>query len=235
MSASGSGVAAIYGRAEEAQNAPVKLQPVPAFELYKAAREEELCSYRSLCRVLCMHSGGKLTKQQRRILEDMREELCLPTERAEAELAAAREDVLVTSVAASGVLKRRQDFFDGVTDVPLDTLSYAESAKDDNNSLYVAQTKVARTEQIVGGVHGRHAAPSKMSIREIHKNLERIGREVAATSSKLLYCTSVVDQQAYRNVLQQKREQLQAMLREVEDAPPDMSGIASVMPSEHVY
>lgn len=34
------------------------LTPIPAYHLYKVAREEELLSYRSVCRVLAMHYGS---------------------------------------------------------------------------------------------------------------------------------------------------------------------------------
>nr|CCC95131.1 conserved hypothetical protein [Trypanosoma congolense IL3000] len=235
MNPAGSGVSAVYALAEEAQNAGAKAKPVPAFELYKGAREEELCCYRSMCRVLSMHSGGKLTKQQKRILEDMREELCVTEERAEAELAAAQEDILVKSVAASGVLKRRESFFDGVADVSLEAINTVEAAADDQGSLYIPQVKAARTEQMVGGVHARRVAQQKVSNQILLKNVERIGYDIKIASNKLLSSVSTVDQQACRQVLQQKRQQLLTMLKEFESSNIDISNGGSALPSEQVY
>ncbi|KAG8344200.1 ENT domain [Trypanosoma vivax] len=237
MSTTGSGRAAIYARAEEALNAPVTLRPVPSFELYKGAREEELCCYRSLCRVFSMHSGVQLTKQQKRILEDLQEELCVPPERAKMEMIAAQEDVLVTSVLASGVLKRREDFFDGVSDVPLASLSDGVVARDDKGSMFMPYAKTIRTEHGMAapfaGVSGRRGQPGKTPNNVLLKSVEKIGHEIKIAGGKLLYAASPAERQASQQLLMQKREQLQQLLRDVE-CQVDVSGNHSALSSERL-
>lgn len=44
-------------RLQESNAGITALTPIPAYHLYKVAREEELLSYRSVCRVLAMHYG----------------------------------------------------------------------------------------------------------------------------------------------------------------------------------
>lgn len=44
-------------RAQQGIDGASTLTPIPAYHLYKMAREEELLSYRSVCRVLAMHYG----------------------------------------------------------------------------------------------------------------------------------------------------------------------------------
>lgn len=239
MRAEGNSTAIVYARAEEAKNARSNLQPIPSFELYKGARQEELLCYRSLCRAFCMHNGNRLTKQQTRVLEDVREVLCIPSQRADAEMFGALEDVFVSSVAASGVLKRRGDFFDGVADVPLDALRDGEMARDDKGSLYGPPTKVSRVEQTsdntaaATSAQQRRGSSTKSSQAALLKTIEKIGQEVSTMGRKLLYAVSATEQQTYRRALQAKREQLKLLLKEVEGNHVDVSGNSSVMPSEH--
>ncbi|RNF26497.1 uncharacterized protein Tco025E_01202 [Trypanosoma conorhini] len=242
MRARGSGAGAVYTSAEAAKRSQGTLQPIPAFELYKSAREEELLCYRGVCRVLCMRSGGSLTKQQTRVLEDLREELCIPSQRAEAEMLAALEDVLVSSVAASGVLKRREDFFDGVSDVPLEALQDGERAQDDHASLYAPPAKVPRTENAIAGTAATTATSSwrrgpatKNSHTSLLKTIDKIGHEVTTLSAKFLSAVSVADQEALRRELHARRERLVLLLREAEGNAVDASGSSSALPSEHGF
>ncbi|EKG07339.1 hypothetical protein TCSYLVIO_001523 [Trypanosoma cruzi] len=245
MRGPGTGAEAIYTSAEAAKRSLLKLQPIPSFELYKGAREEELLCYRSVCRVICMRSGGRLTKQQTRILEDLREELCIPTQRADAEMLEALEDVLVSSVAASGVLKRREDFFDGVADVPLEAIHDGERAHDDHSSLYAPPAKVPRKENATAGAAAtaattastswRRGVTSKNSQSLLLKTIDKIGHEVNTISGKFLSAVSVADQEAFRRELLMRRERLLLLLKEAEGNAIDVSGSSSAIPSEHGF
>ncbi|KEG12480.1 hypothetical protein DQ04_01681100 [Trypanosoma grayi] len=238
MSAPADNTAAIYARAEEAQRSGVKLEPVPAFKLYKTAREEELNSYRSLSRAFFMKTGGKLSKQQSRLLEDVRDELCISAERANAEMLAALDDTLVTSVAASGVLNRREDFFDGVADVALEALRDGEMAQDDNRSMFVPPAKRPRTEHMTAAVTSgswRRGTPHKTPQAALLKTIDKIHHEIVLTGKKLLYSASPVEQQTYQQTLLEKKKQLQELLKEVEGSGVDVSGSSSVNPSELGY
>ncbi|RNF12436.1 hypothetical protein TraAM80_00288 [Trypanosoma rangeli] len=242
MRAGGSSAGIFYTSTEAAKASQGKLQPIPAFELYKSAREEELLCYRSVCRVLCMRSAGSLTKQQTRVLEDLREELCIPSQRAEAEVLAALEDVLVSSVAASGVLKRRADFFDGVSDVPLEALQEGERAQDDHASLYASTVKVPRTENmtVVAATttatnSWRRGSVAKTQHASLLKAIDKIGHEVATISAKFLSAVSMADQEAFRRELYTRRERLVLLLKEAEGPVGDVSGSSSAVPSEHGF
>lgn len=142
--------------------------PIPAFHLYKTAREEELLAYRSLCRVVAMHYGSlpsasskttesrsngnvSLPKHMQRILEDLREEWCITDERADLEHSMASEDEIVQGIHHSNVLRRRADFFDGVEDVDVATVCGSAAAADDG---YLVHAKRQRLEVAGGGGDG---------------------------------------------------------------------------------
>ncbi|KAH9597042.1 ENT domain [Trypanosoma melophagium] len=243
-----SSAAAVYARAEEARCGSLGLRPVPSFEFYKCAREEELGCYRAICRVFVMHTKGELTRQQRRILEDLQDELHIPPARATAEWEAASADAVVMGIAVSGVLHRRGDFYDGVKDIQLDSPSNNNNnaqrgmlgyAQDDRATLYMPPTKVARTEQEVGtagggSIAGRRGALPKASNATSLKAVEKIGHEILVISSKLLNAIYEDDQETYREALMSKKEKLQALLKDVEGNAGDISGNSSVIYSDNI-
>lgn len=143
--------------------------PIPAFHLYKAAREEELLAYRSLCRVMAMHYGPlpnvsqakttgspssdktALPKSIQRILEDVREACCITDERADLEHAMASEDEIVQGIHRSNVLRRREDFFDGVEDVDVAAVCASAAAVDDGYLVHAKRQRLEATGSGGGG------------------------------------------------------------------------------------
>lgn len=145
---------AVYGSLRAVQRAHGKVTPIASYELYKVAREEELCTFRSVCRVLAMHHGKTLPKAQQRLLDDLAEELYIPEQRAELEWLSATSDAVVGAVQHTAILKRRVDFFDGVDDVPID--AGMSAAVDDGQAVHTLASgsrKVARSDTAGGASH----------------------------------------------------------------------------------
>ena len=99
-------------------------QKVPHFELYKVMRSEELMCYRHLVRLLMMRrltlteatdpsaSLSQLdNKHYQRMLEDLREELCISEDRHELEVIAAAQDPIIAAI-------RRTDFTSPLVKLP---------------------------------------------------------------------------------------------------------------------
>ena len=105
-----------YGLADSGAPDGNLLAPVGKSEAYKALREQELVTYHQLVRVFHMHAPI-MSKQQSRILEDLREMFGLSTERGEMELAMALADPLVESLRSSGVASNRALHRDGLDDL----------------------------------------------------------------------------------------------------------------------
>jgi hypothetical protein len=105
-----------YGLADSVPEGNNLLAPVGKSEAYKALREQELICYHQLVRVFHMHSAD-LSKQQTRILEDLRDMFGISASRGEVELAMARADPLVESLRASGVASSRGLHSDGLDDL----------------------------------------------------------------------------------------------------------------------
>lgn len=225
----------VYGAFRDAQSkhgrpgaAPAA---VPAFDLYKLAREEELTAYRGLCRVLAMHYGpeglveesaGPAAKYRRRLLEDLQDALCISKNRSDLELAAAAEDEVIGGIHRSGVLRRRADFFDGVEDVDLRRNHAEGRAEDDGNTLHPPPHKGARGEastgaaQVRGGttaaVQGKVRAAAK---KKILSSITEASQEAESAANTLLYATSKEKEEQARASLTSTRETLLRLKEEI--------------------
>lgn len=216
--------AAFYARKSDAVSHGAAA--VPKFELYKVLREEELRAYRSVLRVFVMHSGENLSKEQRRVLEDLREAWCVPESRHDIELLTAKADSVVTAVHDSGVAQRREPYFDGVTDVPV--APAPPPTADDGFGIVVAASagpRGAGASSLAGG-RGAAAPASKRPaagpstaaaagaaasrappkyIREI----ERIGEELREVGDRYIRAAAIEDRVALKSSLLERLKLLQ--------------------------
>jgi hypothetical protein len=116
-----------YGLAERV---PVTglLTPVGKSEPYKALREQELVCYHQLVRVFHMHSAD-LSRQQLRILEDLRTMFSISDDRGRAEVAMAQADPFLQSLRDSGVASNRTLHSDGLDDLTSQRIASVLAAK----------------------------------------------------------------------------------------------------------
>ncbi|EPY23700.1 hypothetical protein STCU_07540 [Strigomonas culicis] len=215
----------VYASLREAQKqGGGSLRPIPSYALYKVAREEELCVYRGACRVFLMHYGTatSLSKSAKRTLEDLRDELAIPAERADLELQAAAQDAVVQGVHRSGVLARRACFYDGVEDVPLE---HAVQHAEDDDCVLLAPSKAMRVEgaSSEGGARtggaptaGRTGAPRRKTPQAaLLASINKIGREVAEAAKELVYTNDPKIRKEKTDVLLAKKEALLQLKKEI--------------------
>ncbi|KAG5477705.1 hypothetical protein LSCM1_05001 [Leishmania martiniquensis] len=212
----------VYDTLSKAQKAAPQLKPIPAFEVYKVAREEELAAYRMLCRVLVMHHGNSLPKAQQRILDDMGEELCIGQERQALEREMAEHDKVLQGIRQCGVLRRRGDFTDGVEEMTVEDY-LAEAPKDDGNGLYVPASKVPRADMADAGAARASAAAAAAAVGakrkgHVHATVSKLAKEIESAGKSLLFVSSAQEEQHLIQVLQQKREALMALRVELTEA-----------------
>ncbi|CBZ27379.1 conserved hypothetical protein [Leishmania mexicana MHOM/GT/2001/U1103] len=212
----------VYDALSKAQKAAPQLKPIPAFEVYKVAREEELAAYRMLCRVLFMHHGTPLPKAQQRILDDMGEELCIGQTRQGLEKEMAEQDKVLQGIRKSGVLGRRGDFTDGVEEMTLEDY-LAEAPKDDGNGLYMPTSKAHRADRADSGptratVIAAAAGLGAKRKGNVHAAVSKLAKEIETAGKSLLYAGSAQEEQQLIQVLQQKRELLVALREELTEA-----------------
>ncbi|KAG5492957.1 hypothetical protein JKF63_01537 [Porcisia hertigi] len=206
----------VYDALSKAQKAAPQLKPIPAFEVYKVAREEELAAYRMLCRVLIMHHGTPLPKAQQRILDDMGEELCIGLERQGLENEMAVQDKVLQGIRKSGVLSRRSDFTDGVEELTVEDY-LAEAPKDDGNGLYTPSSKAPRVDG-VDSVAARATAAAAVGVKRkgyIHTTVSKLAKEIETAGKSLLIATNAQEEQQFIQSLQQKREELVTLRAEL--------------------
>ncbi|KPA79060.1 hypothetical protein ABB37_05593 [Leptomonas pyrrhocoris] len=222
----------VYDTLRKVHQAAPQLKPIPAFEVYKVAREEELAAYRMLCRVLVMHHGTTLPKAQQRILEDMGEQLCISESRRELEQEVAAHDDVLLGIRNAGVLRRRGDFTDGVEEMTV-AQYLAEAPKDDGNGLYAPSTKTARLDGgdgaggrgYAGGGGGGSgsmsaggAATAVVGAKKkghVHAAVSRLAKEIEASGKALLFSSNPQEEQQLIQSLQQKRDALVALKEEL--------------------
>ncbi|KAK7195741.1 hypothetical protein NESM_000504600 [Novymonas esmeraldas] len=222
----------VYDALSKAQRAAPHLKPIPAFEVYKVAREEELAAYRMLCRVLVMHHGTTLPKAQQRLLDDMREDLCISHARQALEKEMAEQDAVLQGIRRSGVLRRRGDFTDGVEEMTIEDF-LADVAKDDGNGLYAASAKAPRTEgadarTAVAAAHNSSTATTATATAaaaaaavgakrrgHVHAAVSKLAKEIEAMGKSLLLVGSAQEEQELIQSLQQKRAALVTLREEL--------------------
>lgn len=215
----------VYDTLQKAHQAAPQLKPIPSFEVYKVAREEELAAYRMLCRVLVMHHGTTLPKAQQRILDDMSEELCITEPRQQLEKEMAAQDEVLQGIRKAGVLQRRGDFTDGVEELTVESF-LSDAPKDDGNTLYAPVAKVARGESgataAAAGLAGIGAANATAAAAvgakkkgHVHAVVSRLAKEIEASGKALLFTSSPQEEQQLIQSLQQKRDALVALKEEL--------------------
>ncbi|GET88891.1 hypothetical protein, conserved [Leishmania tarentolae] len=209
----------LYDALSKAQKAAPQLKPIPAFEVYKVAREEELAAYRMLCRVLFMHHGTPLPKAQQRILEDIGEELCIGEQRQGLEKDMAAQDRALQGIRQSGVLQRRGDFTDGVEEMTVEDY-LADAPKDDGNGLYMPTSKAPRVDSADSGATRATviAAAAGLGAKRrgnVNAAVSKLAKEIETTGKNLLYASSAQEEQQLIQALQQKRELLIALKAEL--------------------
>lgn len=220
----------VYGSFKEAQRkipAGISVTPLPSYDVYKVAREEELAAYRAVCRVFAMHHGVRLPKAAQRLLEDLRDTLAISVDRGAMEGEMAAADAIVQSVWKSGILKRRDEFFDGVEDVELPDRS-ADRAADDGRSLYLPAGKAAKLE---GGHRGSVTASNGSAAgapalrvvntakrKHILTSVTRIGKEIEQAANELLYPSHAAVQADSMVTLAARKETLLQLRRELRDS-----------------
>ncbi|CAJ1026559.1 hypothetical protein LPMP_240500 [Leishmania panamensis] len=212
----------VYDALSKAQKAAPRLKPIPAFEVYKVAREEELAAYRMLCRVLVMHHGTPLPKAQQRILDDMGEELFIGQERQELEKEMAEQDKVLQGIRKSGVLQRRGDFTDGVEEMTVEDY-LAEAPKDDGNGLYMPISKTPRVDRTDSGAARTTAVAAAAAVGakrkgHVHAAVSKLAKEIEASGKSLLFTSSAQEEQQLIQALQQKREALMTLRGELTEA-----------------
>ncbi|EPY35865.1 hypothetical protein AGDE_07200 [Angomonas deanei] len=191
--------------AEAKSGGDASLKPIPAYDLYKTAREEELTVYRGVCRVMAMRRRDAPTKAVKRLLEDLQEELCIPAERAELEWETAMNDEVIEGIHKSGVLARRENFYDGVEDVPIEKV--VAHAKDDGRTMFT--TKAFKTEDATNAA----AAAAGRALNKKKKNtaalasINTIEEEVKKAARELLFSKDV-DVAQKKSLLEQKKQEL---------------------------
>lgn len=199
--------------------------PIPDFHLYKAAREEELCTYRGLCRVFGMHyglgEGGDVSAMPRgvqRILEDLKDMWKISDDREVLERQSVAEDAVVRGVFQSRILQRREDFYDGVDDVEIASASH-ELAEDDG---YVAAVKKLRVEQQSPSSQPDVSSLGRSNESVLRKRkatinaIETIKKEVHRAARNLLYSADPIAQDEAQTVLEDKRRQLMTIRSDLE-------------------
>ncbi|CAJ1008869.1 hypothetical protein Q4I28_004182 [Leishmania naiffi] len=212
----------VYDALSKAQKAAPRLKPIPGFEVYKVAREEELAAYRMLCRVLVMHHGIPLPKAQQRILDDMGEELFIGQERQELEKEMAEQDKVLQGIRKSGVLQRRGDFTDGVEEMTVEDY-LAEAPKDDGNGLYMPISKTPRVDRTDSGAARTTAIAAAAAVGakrkgHVHAAVSKLAKEIEASGKSLLFTSSAEEEQRLIHALQQKREALMTLRGELTEA-----------------
>jgi hypothetical protein len=228
MESPAGGVASVvYDALHKAQQAAPQLKPIPSFEVYKVAREEELAAYRMLCRVLVMHHGTALPKAQQRILDDLGEELCITAQRQELEREMATQDEVLQGIRKSGVLRRRGEFTDGVEEMSVEQF-LADAPKDDGNGLYAPAAKAARGEgagdgraggaMTAGGTAAAVAAVGARKKGHVHAAVSKLAKEIEASGKALLMSTNAQEEQQLIQSLQHKRDALLALKEEFLEA-----------------
>lgn len=250
---------AVYATLEQAQKlnqGAAVPQPLPAFELYKVAREEELLAFRSICRVFTMHYGSQqrtnstmeqhasssrndnnnnnndnhhaaFPKAVQRLLDDLQESFCISQDRAALEKSLAAADEVVQGVYQSGILRRREDFFDGVEDIDVSPLLSAD-VEDDKGTLYTVGVKRQRTGQVTGGNSAvsyplpppgvaNSGAGSGHPLKSARKNphltqqITRIQHDVKNAAKNFLYSRASNVVETSLQVLREKKEELLAL------------------------
>eukprot|EP00796_Vickermania_ingenoplastis_P007383 gene7383-5197_t len=224
----------VYGALHAAQqtrpDSHTPVPPLPAFQLYRLAREEELLAYRSLCRVFGMHYGpssGSFPKEARRILEDIRESWCIPAERAALEEEMTTADGVVQGIHRSGVLRRREDFFDGVVDVDIQAPSASGTNIEDDDTLQMLPGKRPRVEYPAGTASEAprdhrplpSAAGSARRKNAIQAQLARIRSEVKVAAKNYLVSLDPNTQQEARETLQARQAELLQIQAELDMDP----------------
>ncbi|KPI88941.1 hypothetical protein ABL78_1986 [Leptomonas seymouri] len=219
----------VYDTLHKAHQAAPQLKPIPSFEVYKVAREEELAAYRMLCRVLVMHHGTTLPKAQQRILDDIGEEFCITEPRRELEKAMAAHDDVLQGIRKAGVLRRRGDFTDGVEEMTVEQY-LADAPKDDGNGLYAPSTKTARADggdSAAGRGYGSaNANPGGAAVAavgakkkgHVHAAVSKLAKEIEASGKALLFSSNPQEEPQLILSLQQKREALIALKEEFLEA-----------------
>lgn len=223
----------VYDTLQKAHQAAPQLKPIPSFEVYKVAREEELAAYRMLCRVLVMHHGTDLPKSHQRILEDMGEELCISEARRGLEQEMAAHDEVLLGIRKSGVLRRRADFTDGVEEMSVEQY-LADAPMDDNNGLYAPATKAARVDGAEGGPQrgagaagsgvgggvavGAAALVGARKKSHVQAAVTKLAKEIESCGKALLVSNSAQEEQQLLQSLQQKRDALVALKAEFLEA-----------------
>lgn len=218
---------AVYASLKEAQQQPAStaLKPIPSYQLYKVAREEELGAYRGLCRSLSLHyTKDDLPKSLRRVLEDVRDELFISEERGQLEWESAQGDAVLAGVRRSGVLTRREVFFDGAEDVSL--AEAVQHAVDDGSAVACPPSKLPRTEGYGGAgdsyaTAGAAAAANRPNRKKSQNaaNLvavKKIGKEVVEAAQQLLYATSESAQKEKVAFLEEKKAALVRLKQQIE-------------------
>lgn len=205
----------VYDTLKKADQAAPQLAPIPSFELYKIAREEELIAYRLLRRVLFLHHGERPPKIQQRLLEDIEEVLCISAERQEAEGAMAVQDRILQGIRSSGVLKRRGDFTDGIDELSIESCP-ALAPRDDGNTAYMPTSKAARVES-AEPIAARAMLGAKRR-GAINTAVAKLGKEIEAAAKSLLVATTPQEEQQFIQALEQKRDSLLQLKLEVVDA-----------------
>ncbi|CCW62492.1 unnamed protein product [Phytomonas sp. EM1] len=231
----------VYGKLEEISRGLHQgtLVTIPSYELYKLAREEELSAYRQLCRVFTMHNGEQLTKLHRRMLEDLRETLVIPEDRAELELQVSASDPVVKGVFMSGILNSRENFFDGVDDVLLrqagegrasddgcTLISFSNrpskfARKENDSTMHAVQSNLhlnaASSGAAEGGaasVNGSRAVAARR--KQILMSVNKAGKEVRLAASSLLYSKDQAVRKKCLEILESKRDTLLQFKEEIE-------------------
>jgi len=202
----------VYDSLKKADQAAPLLAPIPSFELYKVAREEELIAYRLLRRVLFLHHGEEPPKIQQRLLEDIAEVLCISAERQDTEGVLAAQDRILLGIRSSGVLKRRGDFTDGIDELNVES-AVALAPQDDGHTAYLPALKTARAEA-AEPVAARTVMNTKRR-GSANAAVAKLGKEIEAAAKSLLAATSPHEEQQLIETLEQKRESLQQLRQEV--------------------
>lgn len=221
------------------------LEPVQAYHFYKSAREEELLAYRGVCRVFSMHYGSPLLlgneesktngsessgipKAALRILEDLKDFWCIGDERATLEQEMASQDEMIRGVFASQVLRHREDFFDGVDDVDLDSVVFPSTSREkkteDDGCVVHKPLKRARDEgsyscnedsasqYVSSGKPG-----SKKAQTHLLSSIAKIQREVTSAAKNLLYSSDPITQEQAAKILEEKKVELLQLKQELSE------------------
>jgi hypothetical protein len=197
---------------------------VPEFEYYKALRETELTAYRYALRGFVMQGGTETddfrpSKAVQRLLEDLRENFNVNDERHAIELELALQDPTVVAVRNSRIISRRNEFPDGIDEVPI---TNELDADDDGGRL------VSTASKRPAGKTAQKARPQPVAVppsqpakevatkesaarRAVREKLEAIGAKIADVSHQLVRCQDKEAKVILRVRLSSLDEELQAL------------------------